>query len=104
MKDIPTYEELKQIKEEKTYWLFDCLCGGYFRLTINEDGKHNIALDYLEDGYLHSIIRNFNSNYSFSILYKFNKKNYEGLVKLYKLMLETLLNDVKKELGWLDER
>ncbi len=95
---LPTYTELKGIKEEKTYWLFDCFCGGYFRLKINEDGKHNIALDFLDGGFLNYIHRDFNSKYKFSHLYKFNKKNYEGLIKLYITMLETLLNDVKKEL------
>lgn len=99
MKDIPTYEELKQIKEEKSYWLFECLCGGQFILTINEDGQHNITLDYIDGGFLGHIDRNFNSNYKFSTLYKFNKKNYDGLIKLYKLMLKTLLSDVKKELN-----
>ena len=98
MKDIPTYEELKQNKEERSYWLFECLCGGQFILTINEDGQHNIALDYFDGCNLGSIFRNFNSNYDFNTLYKFNKKNYEGLVKLYKTMLRTLLNDVRKEL------
>ena len=99
MKNIPTYEELKQIKEYKTYYLYDCLCGGYFRLTINEDGEHNIALDFLNGGYLGYIHRNFTSNYNFSHLYKFNKKNYEGLIKLYKDMLNQLLYDVNEALG-----
>lgn len=95
MNNIPSYEELKEIKTYKTYNIFFPIFGGYFRLTINEDGERNIAIDYLEGGYLSSIIRKFDSNYSFSKLYKFNKKNYEGLVRLYKQMLKAAY----KELG-----
>ena len=98
-KPIPTYEELKSIKEYYTKDLYFSIYGGYFRLTINEDNRHTIALDYLEGGYLSSIIHNFNSSYSFSKLYPFNKKNYEGLVKLYKQMLKIAqqeLNDYIK--------
>lgn len=92
---IPTYEELKQIKEEYTYSLYYPIIGGYFRLKLNEDGRKNIAIDYLEGGYLAYINRNFKSNYRFSHLYKFNKKNYEGLVKLYKEFLNKMLEEVK---------
>lgn len=94
---IPTYEGLKQIKEEYTYSLYYPIIGGYFRLKLNEDGKKNIAIDYLEGGYLAYINRNFKSNYRFSHLYKFNKKNYEGLVKLYKEFLNKMLEEVKTE-------
>lgn len=93
--DIPTYEELKQIKEEKTFSLYYPMIGGYFRLKINEDGNKNIALDYLEGGFLAYIHRNFKSKYQFSHLYKFNKKNYEGLIKLYKEMLEKLYKETQ---------
>lgn len=94
---IPTYEELKQIKEEYTYSLYYPIIGGYFRLKLNEDGRKNIAIDYLEGGYLVDINRNFKSNYRFSHLYKFTKKNYEGLVKLYKEFLNKMLEEVKTE-------
>lgn len=94
---IPTYEYLKQIKEEYTYSLYYPIIGGYFRLKLNEDEKKNIAIDYLEGGYLAYINRNFKSNYRFSHLYKFNKKNYEGLVKLYKEFLNKMLEEVKTE-------
>lgn len=94
---IPTYEYLKQIKEEYTYSLYYPIIGGYFRLKLNEDGRKNIAIDYLEGGYLAFINRNFKSNYRFSHLYKFNKKNYEGLVKLYKEFLNKMLEEVKAE-------
>ena len=36
---IPTYEDLKQIKEEYTYSLYYPIIGGYFRLKLNEDGE-----------------------------------------------------------------
>lgn len=94
---IPTYEDLKQIKEEYTYSLYYPIIGGYFRLKLNGDGRKNIAIDYLEGGYLAYINRNFKSNYRFSHLYKFNKKNYEGLVKLYKEFLNKMLEEVKTE-------
>ena len=94
---IPTYEYLKQIKEEYTYSLYYPIIGGYFRLKLNEDGRKNIAIDNLEGGYLAFINRNFKSNYRFSHLYKFNKKNYEGLVKLYKEFLNKMLEEVKAE-------
>lgn len=97
--DIPTYEELKQIKEEYTYSLYCPIIGGYFRIKINEDGEKNIALDYLEGGFLAYIHRNFNSKYSFSHLYKFNKKNYAGLIKLYKEMLSKMLKETEFALG-----
>lgn len=96
--DIPTYEELKEIKEEKTFSLFFPIIGGYFRIKINEDGRRNIALDYMEGGFLAYINRNFKSKYKFSHLYSFNKKNYEGLIKLYKEMLNIMLEETKIEL------
>ena len=98
MNNIPSYEELKNIKTYKTYDIFFPIIGGYFRLTINEDNKRNISIDYLEGGYLSSIIYNFNSNYSFNKLYKFNKKNYQGLISLYKKMLKTTYNELEKEI------
>ena len=96
---IPTYEELKQIKEYKVYLLYFPSIGGYFRLTLNEDGERNIAIDYLENGYLSYINYNFKSNYRFSHLYKFNKKNYNKLVKMYKEMLIKLYDEVGKQIG-----
>lgn len=93
--NIPSYEELKQIKEHKIYSLYFPLIGGYFRLVINEEGEHNIAIDYLEKGYLSYINYKFGTDYSFSRLYKFNKKNYDGLVKLYKKMINVLYEEVK---------
>ena len=98
MTNIPTYEELKEIKEYKTYDIFFPAFGGYFRLTINEYNERNIALDYLEGGYLCGIIRKFNSEYAFSKLYKFNKKNYNGLLKLYKEMLEVAYKELGEQL------
>lgn len=98
MRYFPTYEELKQIKEEKTFWLYESLIGGYIRLRINEDGEKNIALDFLDGGYLNYIHYRFKSNYKFSHLYKFNKKNYEGLYKLYKEFLNVLLKKVQAEI------
>lgn len=98
MNDIPTYEELKDIKTYKTYDIFFPVFGGYFRLTINEDGERNISIDYLEGGYLSSIVRNFNSEYIFNKLYKFNKKNYNGLLKLYKEMLEVAYKELGEQL------
>ena len=84
---IPTYEELKSIKEEYSHTLLYLLDGGYFRIKINEDGRKNIAIDYMDGGFLCYIHRGFKSKYSFSRLYRFNKKNYEGLKKLYLEML-----------------
>ena len=55
-------------------------------------------MDYLEGGYLSSIIRNFNSEYIFNKLYKFNKKNYNGLLKLYKEMLEVAYKELGEQL------
>ena len=72
--------------------------GGYFRLTINEYNERNIAIDYLEGGYLCGIIRKFNSEYTFSKLYKFNKKNYNGLLKLYKEILEVAYKELGEQL------
>lgn len=87
-KPLPTYDEIKKIKEYYTIDLYFPIYGGYFCLTLNEDGNHTIAIDYLEGGYLSNILHKFDSQYSFSKLYPFNKKNYEGLVKLYKQMLK----------------
>ena len=101
--EIPTYEELKQIKEEYTFSLYFPLIGGYFRIKINEDGRRNIAIDYLEGGYLTYIHRNFKSNYRFSHLYKFNKKNYVGLIELYKEMLIKLKEETETTLEKLNE-
>lgn len=98
MNNIPTYEELKEIKTYKTYDIFFPVFGGYFRLTVNETDERNIALDYLEGGYLTSIIRNFNSEYSFNKLYKFNKKNYQGLINLYKKMLKVAYEELGEEI------
>ena len=92
----PTYEELKEVKDHKQYTLFIPLTGGYFRLVRNEDGENNIALDYIEGGYLSSINRRFQSNYCFSKLYKFNKKNYQGLFSLYKKMLTIFQKELKE--------
>ena len=52
----------------------------------------------MEGGYLCSIIRKFNSEYEFSKLYKFNKKNYNGLLKLYKEMLEVAYKELGEQL------
>ena len=98
MNNIPTYEELKEIKEYKTYDILFPVFGGYFRLTINENNKRNISIDYLERGYLCGIIRKFNSEYAFNKLYKFNKKNYNGLLKLYKEMLEVAYKELGEQL------
>lgn len=96
---IPSYEELKEMTDYKTYLLYFPVIGGYFRLTRNEDGKNTIALDYLEGGYLTSIIRRIDSDYILNKLYKFNKKNYTGLTKLYVNILEMAYKDLKEELG-----
>ena len=98
---IPTYEELKTIKEYYTKDLYFPIYGGYFRLTLNEDGRRTLAIDYLEGGYLSSIIHNFDSSYSFSKLYPFNKKNYEGLVKLYKQMLKIAQQELNEYINIL---
>lgn len=90
---IPTYEEIKQFKEETKIILFSPLVGGYFRLTINEENNKNIALDYLDNG-LEYINFKFKSEYKFSHLYKLNKKNYIGLIKLYKQMLNKFKKDI----------
>ena len=81
MNNIPTYEELKEIKTYKTYDIFFPVFGGYFRLTVNEDGERNIAMDYLEGGYLSNIIRNFNSEYIFNS-YRERRIDY-GIQKRY---------------------
>lgn len=94
---IPSYEEIKNITTYKTYSLFFPIIGGYFRLTINEDSEHNIALDYLEGGYLQNIIRDLNSKYRFNKLYKFNKANYNGLINLYKKLLKEAYLELKAE-------
>lgn len=86
---IPSYEDLKLVKEHKEYILFFPPFGGYFRLVVNEDEPKNIAVDYLYGGYLSSVNYTFDSEYHFNRLYKLNKKNYQGLVKLYKKMLKT---------------
>ena len=93
---IPTYEDLKEQKDYKSYILFMPLMGGYFRLVRNEDGENNIAIDYLECGFLSNISRRFRSNYQFSKLYKFNKKNYQGLISLYKKMIFALQEEVNE--------
>ena len=38
MNNIPSYEDLKQIKSYKTYDIFFPIIGGYFRLTIKFSG------------------------------------------------------------------
>ena len=101
--EVPKYEDLKKIKECKHYSLYFPVQGGYFRLTINEDsnnevGSRNISLDYMQSGYLCYICYNFNSNYKINNLYKFNKKNYQGLIKLYIKILEEMFKSVKEEL------
>ena len=68
---IPTYEQLKQIKEEYTYSLYYPIIGGYFRLKLNEDGRKNIAIDYLEGGYLALDVNNNVSTTKFSEIIKF---------------------------------
>jgi len=98
---IPSYEELEKIDGYKTYDLYFPIIGGYFRLTINEEYggyKRNIAIDYIEGGYLASILYNTKNNYTISRLYKFNKRNYNGLVKLYKEILNKAYIDLGEEL------
>lgn len=104
MEKIPSYDEIKKkIKSYETYDLYDPSFGGLWRLTINEvvnmsfeENKeitcHNIALDYLEDNF--HIACPFkpykSSHYEVGQLYKLNKKNYTGLVKMYKRVLEEM--------------
>lgn len=92
---IPTYENLKQIKERKIYLLYSSLTGGYFRLNINEESEHNISIDYLEKGFLVDVIYKFQTDYKFNKLYKFNKKNYNGLINLYKTFINALYKEIK---------
>ena len=97
---FPTYEELKEMKDYKCYHLYFPIIGGYFKITRNENGN-DISLDYLEGGYLSYINHSFlnDSVYKLNKLYKFNKKNYTNLVKLYVKILENSYNDIKEELS-----
>lgn len=96
---IPSYEDLKSEKNEKHYSLWFPPFGGYFRIVRNEDDENNISLDYLESGYLSGIVGKYKSNYKFNKLYKFNKKNYEGLVSLYKQVLIRTKNELDEILN-----
>lgn len=93
---IPSYEELKELKTHETFTLFMPIIGGYFRLSINEDGN-NISIDYLEGGYLSGIMRKIDSKYKFNKLYKLNKVNYNGLIDLYKKLLKASYLEIKEE-------
>lgn len=93
---FPTYEELKNMKDYKTYSIWFPPIGGYFQLTRNEDGKNTIALDYIEGGYLCGILTVFKSKYHFNKLYKFNKTNYNGLIKLFWEMIQYSYKDISK--------
>lgn len=97
---MPLYEELKPIKEYHKFILYSPMIGGYFRLVINEDNRNNVALDYLEGSYLKSILLDFKSEYQVNRLYKMNKKNYEGLVKLYSQIIEMMYKDI---LNYIEE-
>lgn len=116
MEKIPSYDDIKKIKSYETYDLYDTRFGGSWRLTINEvvnmsfeENKeitcHNIALDYLEDNF--HIACPFkpyeSSHYEVGQLYKLNKKNYTGLIDMYKRVLYDIKNDIDetlKELKW----
>jgi len=102
---IPSYEELKEMKDYKCYYLYFPIIGGYFKITRNEDGENNISLDYLEGGYLSGINHSFlkDSDYKINKLYKFNKKNYTSLVKLYVKILKNSYKDIKEELSKYEE-
>lgn len=100
---LPTYEEIKATKEYKCWYLYETFIGGYFRLTIHENNENTIAMDYLDsNGYLSFINRKLRSNYHFSKLYKLNKKNYDGLISLYKKMLLELQKDLNKHMEELN--
>ena len=115
MEKIPSYDDIKKIKSYETYDLYDTRFGGSWRLTINEvvnmsfeENKeitcHNIALDYLENNF--NITCPFkpyeSSHYKVGQLYKINKKNYTGLVKMYKRVLEEMRNEIDKAIEMLN--
>lgn len=95
---IPNYDMLKAEKKYKTYTLYTPVFGGYVRLTINEDGEKNIALDYIEGGYLTGVAYGHKNDYCVNKLYKLNKKNYNGLMTLYRMLLEAEMIEVKRQL------
>ena len=95
---IPSYEEIKALKEHKVYDLYSCSIGGNFRLSINEVDGHSLSIDYLSGGYLAYPTRKFESNFKFSKVYKLNKKNYQGLVELYNNMLYLIIEEINDEL------
>lgn len=91
---FPTYEEVKETDRFTEWRLFTPTIGGYFRLVTNEDGEKNIALDYLEGGYLRGIIYKFSETHRLNHLYKLNKKNYTALMKMYKNIIDIYYKEI----------
>ena len=95
---IPSYEELKQLPKDKQYkWhLFDIWGSGYLRFTYNEDCENKISVDYLENGYLHSLnlpIR-LKTTIIENKLYPFNKVNYNKIIKF----IEIIKQEIKRKM------
>lgn len=98
---IPPFEELESIKEHKIYSLYFPFTGGYFRLVINEDDKHNISLDYIgEEGFIHGYPRlKVKGKYTFNTLYRFSKTSYIGLRNMFIKFLINYKKDIDEELN-----
>lgn len=97
--NMPSYEELKDLDKNKeyVYKIFDTCGSGYMRFTYNEDFLGKISVDYLEDGYLHTIglpIRH-KTKITENVLYNTNKTNYNNIVKFISLVKEAIKNNLE---------
>ena len=91
---LPSYDELKSLDNKyEYYYLFDAGCSGYLRLTYNEEYNGKISIDYLQDGFLHSIalpIRDVTDIIE-NKFYKLNKTNYIKIIKFIRLVRKAII-------------
>ena len=100
---VPSYLELKQLdrKYEYVYNLFHICGSGYLRLTYNEDYNKKISLDYIEEGYLHSLYLPIcdKSKVIENKFYSLNKENYKNIIEFIILIKQSIVNEVNN-LRW----
>ena len=106
---IPKYEDLKKLNknEEHTFEVLSLWGYTYLRIKYNEDLNGMIALDFMQDGYLHGLhLPIYPNKIELNNFYCLNKKNYGYILKTIKKIKDALSNSIKeleKELEEYDE-
>lgn len=99
---FPSYEDLKNLSiNNEYYFIIKCLLGTVcLRFSYNEDYNRKISLDYMENGYLHSInLPSYGLKIELNRLYTLNKTNYKNLIDSI-LFIKKFIMDSLNEIQW----